>query len=123
MRRGAPDPETLTTEEALLKESEIARSGRYAVRVYWLALTICGFITCVVSMAMDPREPLVGPLIVGIFLPAGQIAASIITFITIKVRPPVRIEEALRRLGRISLFAFLFGLLGVVGTVLTLNFM
>jgi hypothetical protein len=117
-RKGAPDPETLTTEQAIQKDGEIARSGRYAAKVYWMALTIVGFITCVVSTIAEPREPVIGPAIIAGFLPAGQLIASVISLIYIKLRPPVRPDVCLSRLGRITLFAFLGGLLGTVGTVL-----
>lgn len=118
IRKGKPDPETLTTDALIQKESEIQRSHRYAVRVYWLALTLCGFATCVVSTIVEPREPVIGPAIIAGFLPAGQLAASIFALIYINVFPPVRKDVCLARLGRITLLSFVGGVIGCLGTVL-----
>jgi hypothetical protein len=120
---GAPDPETLSSEKAILEESEIARSGRYASKVYWLVLTIVGFITCVISAIANPGQPLLGPAIIAGFLPAAQLIASLLSWVYILCRPPVRSDVCLSRLGRITLFAFLGGLFGCLGTWLTFAFM
>jgi hypothetical protein len=119
LRKGKPSPDSLTTESDILKESEIQRSHRYAVRVYWLSLTLCGFLTCVVCTLANPGEPVIGPAIIAGFLPVGQLAASLFSAIYINVRPPVRKDVCLARLGKITLLAFLGGLLGCIGTVLT----
>jgi hypothetical protein len=119
-RGGAPDPETLTTEQSIQQEEEIRRSGRYAVKVYWLSLTIVGFLTCVISMIVEPREPVVGPAVIAGFLPAGQLIASLISWIYILINPPKWKKLCLVRLGRITLFGFLGGLIGCLGTWLCL---
>lgn len=119
LRRDAPDPGTLVTEEQIRLEAETAAAHGYAVKVYWLALTIVGALTIAVSLIANPNEPLVGPALVLGFLPAGQLAAALISVVVIRMRPPVRKDLCLRRLGRITLLGFIGAVLGTGGTVLT----
>jgi streptolysin S family bacteriocin protoxin len=122
LRRDAPDPEALVTEKQIGLEAETAEAHRYAVKTYWLALTFVCFLTLVVSAAF-PGLAYVGrglgiALIIG-FLPIGQLLASLISLVVIRTRPPVRKDLSLRRLGRITLIAFIGAVVGILGTVLT----
>lgn len=119
LRSNPPPPELLTTPEQQRVEAEKRASSRRAVKVYWLTLTILATITCIVTVAVDPGEAWIGPLLVAMFLPGGQLVASLLTLVHLHVFPPSRLEIARHRLGRITLFGFLFGLLGCVGLVIT----
>jgi hypothetical protein len=123
LRRNAPLPETLVTEEQLSEEAEVSQAHRYAVKIYWLILTIVGFVTIVISMAVDPGEPIIGPALIAGFLPVGQLAASLFTAIYVAWRPPLRKDVCLRRVGRIALFGFLGALIGTIGTIVTFMMM
>lgn len=118
-RKDRPEPGTLTTEPEILKEAEVEYSHKYAIRVYWLALTLCAFFTCAVSVIAEPNDKIIGPFIVIGFLPIGQLAASLFSLIFINVRPPVKKDVALRRLGKITLWSFLGTVIGCIGTALT----
>src|SRR5207237_4041559 len=107
LRRDKPLPESLSTEQAISAESEIDRASRYAVRVYWLALTLCAFLTVAICTIVNPREAVVGPALIAGLLPVGQLAASIFSWIYIAMRPPLRRAVCLPRLGRLTLLAFL----------------
>jgi streptolysin S family bacteriocin protoxin len=123
LRRRAPLPETLTTEEQIRGENEAARAHKYAVKVYWLALTVVALLTIVVCTIAEPHEPIVGPAIILGFLPAGQLPASLISLIVIHVKNPPNKDQVLRRLGRITLWALLGAIIGSIGTVLTFAMM
>lgn len=118
LRRNAPLPETLTTPEAVRNEEEIRTSNRSVVKVYWLALTLLSTIAIAV-LTLANEEPALGPFLVLFFLPGGQLVASLVTWVWILARPPVRKSDALRRLGKITLFGFLGGVIGSVGVVIT----
>lgn len=120
IRRRAPAPETLTSDEAIRAESEIKTANRYAAKVYWLALTLAVFGYAVVSTLLNPtsRE---SALFMGVFfLPIAQLGASVAALIWILIRPPARRTECLGRLGKITLFAFLGALAGCLGLAVTL---
>lgn len=119
LRRNAPLPESLVTEEQVREEREVSAAHRYAVKIYWLALTIVGFLTIIVSMIVDPKEPILGPGLILGFLPVGQLAASLISAIYILWGPPVRKDLCLRRIGRITVFSFLGAVLGIAGTIIS----
>ena len=72
-----------------------------------------------VSMFAGFPDRLVGPVLVVMGVPAGQLVASLAAWIWIAAKPPVRKSECLRRLARITLFGFLGGLAGVIGVVIT----
>ena len=119
IRRNAPDPETLVTPEAVRAEDETKAAHRLAVKVYWLALTVIAALATAILMIAIPLDELVGPFLVLFWLPAGQLLASLVTALWIKFRPPIRKSEAYRRLIRITVFAFLGGLIGIVGIVVS----
>lgn len=107
------------TEELIRDEKETVRAHRYALKVYWLSLTIVALLTIVVCMLAEPRQPLVGPFMILGFLPVGQLAASILAAIYVRWKPPARQDLVLRRIGRITLFAFFGALVGVAGTIIS----
>lgn len=119
LRRGAPDPETLTTPEAVRREDEVKTAHRLAVKVYWLSLTLCSFVTIVVTTLLNRESAFVGAFLAVVSLPAVQLLASGITLIRIQTRPPALKQECLRRLGKISLFGFLGALIGSIGLFVT----
>jgi hypothetical protein len=121
-RKGVPLPETLTTEAAIREEAEKKQAQRYAIKTYWLSVTIVALLTCIVCMAVDPREAFWGPLIVAGFLPAGQLLASLLALLYIHFVPPARREDSMKRIKRMTLFAFLGALLGCLGTALSFFF-
>jgi len=118
LRRNVPDPDTLTTPEAVRAEEEIRTSNRLAAKVYWMSLTIIASIALAVLSVSIRQDPLVGPFLVLFFLPGGQLLASLVTLIWLFARPPAS-SEGFRRLGKITLFGFLGALIGCVGIVIT----
>jgi uncharacterized membrane protein len=119
IRRHAPDPDTLTTPQAIRNEEELRTAHRLAVKVYWLSFTICSFVTILVTTLVNRQDTLVGAVLTVLSLPAVQLLASGIALIRIQMKPPVRKQDCLRRLGRISLFGFLGALIGCIGLVVT----
>ena len=119
IRRNAPDPETLTTPEAVRKEEELTAAHRLAVKVYWLAFVVSGFVAIVLTTLINRESAFVGALLTVLSLPGVQLLASGITLIRIQLRPPARKEACLRRLGKITLFGFLGALIGSIGLVVT----
>lgn len=119
IRRQAPDPETLTTQAQVDREEQLKKALQLTVRTYWLALALVAAVSTAAIIVGNPREPAIGPILIAIFLPAGQLLASIATAIAIRMKDPVRKSDAYRILGRITLFAFLGGILGIVGLVIT----
>ena len=99
--------------------AEIYEARRFAVKIYWLALSVILLLAAGVGTLIDPKEPVVTLFVLVFFLPAGQLLASLVTLIAIQIRPPLRKSESLSRLGRITLFGFLGALAGVVGLVIT----
>jgi hypothetical protein len=63
----------------------------------------------------------IGAAVIAFFLPAGQLGASVLALIYINVFPPARKPECLRRLGRITLFSFIWGMIGSAATFLLLS--
>ena len=120
LRRRAPDPDTLTTPEAVRQEDELRTAHRTAVKAYWLVFTIVTFVTTVVTTIVNRREALLGALLTLLSLPALQLLASGITLIWIQTHPPVRKLECLGRLGKISLYGFLGALIGSIGLIVTI---
>jgi len=119
LRRNAPAPDSLTSPDAVRQEEEIRTAHRLAVKVYWLVFTICSFVSIVATALVNREEAIVGGVLTLIFLPAVQLLASAVTLVWIQVRPPVRKQECLRRLGKISLFGFLGALIGSIGLVVS----
>ena len=117
--RRTPDPETLTTPDAVRREEELSAAHRLAVKNYWLAFVICGFVTIVLTGLLNRQDPFLGTFLTVLLLPAVQLLASVVTLVRIRVRPPARKQECLRRLGRITLFGFLGALIGCLGRVVT----
>jgi hypothetical protein len=119
LRRNAPSPETLTTDAAIRAEDEIRTANRHAAKVYWLSLALITLLAAIVGTLVDPKEVGVSLFIIVFFFPGGQLAASLAAMIAVHVKPPVRKAECLRRLGRITLFAFVGALAGVLGLLIT----
>jgi len=113
--QGMANP-ALPPEEAQRIQQELKIANKVAIKTYWWALLIVAIITTLVTLAVDPNRGLeqlgiAGLLIAGL-LPGGQLAASLLALIYINVFPPACKPESLRRLGRITLFSFLWGLIG-----------
>jgi len=120
---GSPAP-GLAPEEARRVAEELKAANKYAIKLYWISLLIVAIITTLVTIAENPREGvealgIAGLIIVG-FLPAGQLAASVLALIYINVFPPAQKPACLRRLGRITLYSFGWGLIGAALTFLVL---
>lgn len=122
MRTGHPPPTPgLSGIEARKEAAERQVANAYAIKLYWFSLLIVAIITMLVSLGANEREGLlIGVFVVAICLPAGQLIASVLALIYINVFPPVRKPECLRRLGRITLFSFIWGLIGSALTWLIL---
>jgi hypothetical protein len=118
MRTGHRPPPTpgLGAEEAKRELDGRRAADRYAAKIYWLALLIVAIVTTLVTIGENPREGAgalgISALIIAICLPLGQLGASVLALIYINVFPPARKPECLKRLGRITLFSFLWGLIG-----------
>jgi len=119
MRRNVPDPDSLTTPEAVRAEEEVKAAHRGTVKVYWMAFTIIASIALAVLTIATRREQLLAPFIALMLLPGGQLPATLVTALWIRLRPPARKSEAYKRLIRITVFGFLGALLGVIGVVIT----
>jgi hypothetical protein len=118
--RQAPEPETLTTDAAIRDEEEIRDANRYAAKSYWLVLGLT-LLGCAIAAAMlSWSEPAVGLLLLFFFFPAVQLPASLVTWLWIRRFPPPRKKECLSRLGRITLFAFVGALAGVLGLLISI---
>jgi len=108
-----PVPDGIPAQEAAKIELEAKSAGRYVVKVYWLSLLIIAIISAMVTVLEEKREALFLSLVViGLGLPFGQLGASVLTLIYLNVFPHPRKADTLRRLGRITLFAFIGGLIG-----------
>ena len=120
---GSPMP-GLPPEEAERVQAELKAANKYAIKLYWISLLIVAIITTLVTITENLREGAAALAIAGIviafFLPAGQLAASVLALIYINVFPPARKPECLRRLGRITLYSFGWGLIGSALTALLL---
>jgi hypothetical protein len=119
VRRKAPLPETLATEAAIRAEEDLKTANRFAAKVYWLALALLGLLAAAAAVLVDPNDSTVSLFGVGFCLPVGQLVASGAAWIVIQTRPPVRKTECLSRLGKITLYGFLGGLIGCVGVVIS----
>ena len=119
LRRNAPAPETLTSDAAIRAEDEIRTANRLAAKAYWLSVALITLLAAIVGTLIDPRESLVSLFIIVFFFPGGQLAASLAALIYIHAKPPVRKSVCLSRLGRITLFAFVGALAGVLGLLIT----
>jgi hypothetical protein len=108
-----PGTAGISKEDAAREALETKAADKYAVKVYWLALLIVAVITFLVCLVEGRNEgAVVGLLVIAMCLPAGQLGASVLALIYINVFPPARKSDSLRRLGRISLFSFIWGLIG-----------
>lgn len=116
-RPGTPG---LTTEEEKKEKAERRVADKYAIKIYWLALLVVAILTTLVTLTENPRNSLEGlgiaGLIIAICLPIGQLGASVLALIYINVFPPTHKPDCLRRLGRITLFSFVWGLIGAALT-------
>jgi len=125
-QRGAHRPPTpgLSPEDATREAAERKAADKYAIKLYWLALLIVAILTTLVTLTENPRDSLEGlgiaGLIIAICLPIGQLGASVLALIYINVFPPPRKPDCLRRLGRITLFSFVWGLIGAAATWIVL---
>lgn len=113
--RRPPTP-GLSAEESRRELEERKAADKYAAKTYWLALLVIAIVTTLVTIGENPREGIgalgIAALIIAICLPAGQLGASVLALIYINVFPPARKPDCLRRLGRITLFSFIWGLIG-----------
>jgi hypothetical protein len=121
MRSGhRPPTPGLTAEESRRELAERKAADTYASKTYWLALLIIAIITTLVTIGENGREGAgalaIAGLIIAICLPAGQLGASVLALIYINVFPPARKPDCLKRLGRITLFSFIWGLIGAALT-------
>jgi len=110
----------LKPEEVQRVQAELRVANKLAIKVYWWSLLIVAIITTLVTFTENPNRSvdalgIAGAIIVG-FLPAAQLAASSLSLIYINVFPPARKPECLRRLGRITLHSFTWGLVGALIT-------
>lgn len=108
-----PAKEGLTPEEMDREAREVRASEQRAIRAYWwstLLVVVISLLTCILESGMG--EAWLGPILIGMALPAGQLIASVLVLIYLNVYPPPRKDAALRRLGRITLLAFVWGLVG-----------
>jgi len=121
--RGGHLPPTpgLSAEESRREVDERKAADRQAKKVYWLSLLVVCLITTFATLTeyLGKKEGegllVAGAIIVG-FLPAAQLAASVLALIYINVYPPARKPDCLRRLGRITLLSFIWGLIGAALT-------
>jgi hypothetical protein len=118
LRRGAPEPEEETAEDA-----ERRKAVRLTVKAYWLSFTLVTTVSLFIATLSNPEELIFGPIIIGFCLPVLQLVASVATWIYLVSGSTDRPRECYRRLGRLTLFGFLGGLVGTLGTWLTLTWM
>ena len=120
---GSPKP-GLPPEDAERVKAELHMANKYAIKLYWVSLLIVTIVTALVTITENPREGAralgIAGVVIAFFLPAGQLVASVLALITINVFPPVRKPECLRRLGRMTLYSFVWGLIGSALTFLLL---
>ena len=112
-----PTPAGVPAPEAATIHQEIKSAERYAVKVYWLSILIIAIITVFVTVLQEGRYNVgagfgLSLLVIALGLPFGQLGASVLTLIYLNVFPHPRKADSLRRLGWITLFAFIGGLLG-----------
>jgi hypothetical protein len=106
-------PADIPSPEAARINQEIKSAESYAVKVYWLSLLIIALIAALVTM-MENRsdQAVIVFFVIALGLPFGQLGASVLTLIYLNVFPHPRKSDSLRRLGRVTLYAFLGGLIG-----------
>ena len=108
-----PTPADIPSPEAAKINQEIKSAGTYTIKVYWLSLLIIALIAALVTVVEERGDQaLIVMLVIALGLPFGQLGASVLTLIYLNVFPHPRKADSLRRLGRITLYAFLGGLLG-----------
>jgi hypothetical protein len=108
-----PPQEGLSPEEAQRDAQVVRGAERRAIKAYWWStLIVVGISLGAGAVESGIGEAWVGALVLAMALPAGQLVASVLTLIYLNVFPPERKDAALRRLGRITLMAFLWGLVG-----------
>jgi hypothetical protein len=110
-------PAGIPTPEVEKIKDQVRSASLHTVKVYWLSLLILGILTCIVGVleagSTNPGAGVGGSLIaIALCLPAGQLVASVMTLIYLNVFPHPRKADSLRRLGKITLFAFIGGLIG-----------
>ena len=124
MRGGHHHPTPgLPADEAKREADERKAADRYAIKLYWLALLVVAILTLLVTITENLKGDAVQALriaavVIAFCLPIGQLIASVLALIYINVFPPSRKPECLRRLGRITLFSFIWGLIGSAATFL-----
>ena len=86
-------------------------TGGSVIGCYWTVLTLLTVAICVWASASAAGLGLIAALF---FLPLVQLAASLVTFIWVQVRPEDFADKktSLRTLGRITLWSFLGALAG-----------
>lgn len=101
---------------------EVRAAHSLAAKAYWLGLLIVAVLTLVgtvlqVALVENRGNQFgeafgIGLLIIAMALPFGQLIASVLALIYVNVFPPPKKQECLKRLGIISLYAFVWGLIG-----------
>jgi hypothetical protein len=110
----------ISVEEAIREEKERKAADKYAIKLYWWSLLIVAVLTTLITITEDTGRGAgavgMAGLVIAIFLPLGQLGASVLALIYINVFPPSRKPECLRRLGRITLLSFIWGMIGAALT-------
>jgi hypothetical protein len=100
-------------QEAAKAILEIQSADRYARKTYWLSLVVVALVTLLASIA-EGRGEFAGVafFVIVLGLPAGQLIASVLALIYMNVFPHPRKSDSLKRLGLITLYSFIGGLIG-----------
>lgn len=118
---GVSGPRPLTAgrdpEDVAREQNERRAGDRYVLKVYWLAVLIVALLTTLGTILENRRDDFMSSLgisllIIAMCFPFGQLIASVLALIYINVFPPARKGDGLRRLGRITLFSFIWGVIG-----------
>ncbi|SRR5258706_2657066 len=109
--------EGVAVQDLAREQAERRAADSYTVKVYWLSLLIIAILSVFVCLLESRNENLSNAmliflLVLALGLPFGQMGASVLALIYLNVFPPPRKAHCLKRLGRISLWAFLWGLIG-----------
>lgn len=115
-----PPTPGLPGEQGRQESEERRDADRLAVRLYWKSLLVVAILSAIGMMLENTGSAGdalgISALVFAVFFPAGQLAASVLALIYINVFPPARKPDSLRRLGRITLFSFIWGLIGAALT-------
>jgi uncharacterized membrane protein len=112
MRR--PAPEGVTAQEASLEHLQLKSADRYVMKTYWLAVLVVAIIGSIVTVVENRGNDgiVIALFVIALGLPFGQLIASVLTLIYLNVFPHPRKPDSLKRLGKITLYSFIGGLIG-----------